>query len=38
MLRTELLTDLSVSVYLDDGNGDGVTLYIEQIASVGPAS
>ena len=33
-LRTELLTDRSVSVYLS--GGEGVTLYIDQIAEIVP--
>jgi hypothetical protein len=37
-LRTELLTDRSLSVYLDSGEGDGATLYIEQIAGIWPAN
>jgi hypothetical protein len=35
-LRTELLTELSLAVYLDAGAGDGTTLYIEQIADIRP--
>jgi hypothetical protein len=33
-LRTELLTENSLAVFLYDGNGDGTTLYIEQIAEI----
>ena len=33
-LRTELLTDLSVSVYVSGVAGEGVTLYIDQIAEI----
>lgn len=36
-LRTELLTENSLAVFLDDGNGDGTTLYIDQITEIAPA-
>ena len=39
VLRTELLTDRSVSVYLlGCGGEEGVTLYIHQIAEIVPVS
>jgi len=31
-----LLTDLSLAVYLDIGNGDGATLYLDHIAGIWP--
>ncbi len=33
-LRTELLTENSLAVFLYGGNGDGTTLYIDQIAEI----
>ncbi len=36
ILRTELLTDRSLAVYLDSGNGDGATIYIDQIVGIWP--
>jgi hypothetical protein len=33
-LRTELLTELSVAVYLGGRRGEGVTVYIDQIAEI----
>ena len=33
-LRTELLTENSLAVFLHGGNGDGTTLYIDQIAEI----
>ena len=37
VLRTDLLTELSVSVFLTGcGDGEGVTLYIHQIAEIVP--
>ena len=37
VLRTDLLTDRSVSVFLlARGGGEGVTLYIHQIAEIVP--
>ena len=35
-LRTELLTERSLSVYVTAPEGEGVTLYIEQIAEIVP--
>ena len=35
-LRTDLLSDRSVSVFLADGCGEGVTLYIHQIEEIVP--
>jgi hypothetical protein len=37
VLRTDLLTERSVSVYVEGcGGGEGVTLYIDQIAEIVP--
>ncbi len=33
-LRTELLTDLSISVFLTGDHGDGATIYIHEIAAI----
>jgi len=33
-LRTELLSDQSLSVFIARGRGEGVTLYIDQIAEI----
>jgi hypothetical protein len=33
-LRTELLSDHSLSVYIGGDTGEGVTLYIDQIAEI----
>lgn len=33
-LRTELLTDRSISVYIASESGDGATIYIDQIAEI----
>ena len=33
-LRTDLLTERSLSVYLGSARGEGVTLYIDQIAEI----
>jgi hypothetical protein len=33
-LRTELLSDHSLSVFIAHGLGEGVTLYIDQIAEI----
>jgi hypothetical protein len=35
-LRTELLSDQSLSVYITSHRGEGVTLYIDQIAEIVP--
>lgn len=35
-LRTELLTERSLSVYISGGDGEGATLYIDQIAEIVP--
>ncbi len=35
-LRTELLTDRSIAVYLARDGGDGATLYIDDIVAIGP--
>ena len=35
-LRTELLSDASLSVFIARGRGEGVTLYIDQIAEIVP--
>jgi hypothetical protein len=35
-LRTELLSDHSLSVYITSHRGEGVTLYIDQIAEIVP--
>jgi hypothetical protein len=37
-LRVELLTDRSVSVYVRSGDGQGATLYIDQIVEIVPAT
>ncbi|GAC1572894.1 MAG: hypothetical protein NVS3B7_03800 [Candidatus Elarobacter sp.] len=37
-LRTDLLTDRSLSVYVRCQGGDGATLYIDQIAEVFPVA
>ena len=33
-LRTELLTDRSISVYIAAATGEGATVYIDQIADI----
>ena len=38
MLRTELLTERSISVFLSRGNGEGETIYIDQIGEISPQS
>ena len=35
-LRTELLSEGSLSVYITSHSGEGVTLYIDQIAEIVP--
>ncbi len=35
-LRTELLSERSLSVYLAGGDGEGATLYLDQIAEIVP--
>lgn len=35
-LRTELLSDHSISIFLDDG-AEGATLYIDEIVAASPA-
>ena len=35
-LRTELLSEESLSVYIASHRGEGVTLYIDQIAEIVP--
>ena len=35
-LRTDLLTDRSLSVYVRSHDGEGATLYIDQIAEIVP--
>jgi hypothetical protein len=35
-LRTELVSDRSLSVYITSHRGEGVTLYIDQIAEIVP--
>ena len=35
-LRTELLTERSLSVYVSGHGGEGATLYIDQIAEIVP--
>jgi hypothetical protein len=37
-LRTDLLTDRSLSVYVCGDNGEGATLYLDQIVGIVPAS
>ena len=37
-LRTDLLTDRSLSVYVWSHGGEGVTLYIDQIAEIVPTA
>ncbi len=37
-LRTELLSDRSLSVYITGSGDEGATLYIDQIASIVPLS
>ena len=37
-LRTALLTDRSLSVFLAESAGEGVTLYIDQIVEIVPAT
>jgi hypothetical protein len=37
-LRTELLTERSLSVYLKGQAGEGATLYIDQIAEIVPVA
>jgi len=36
-LRTDLLTDRSVAVYISGPGGEGATLYIDQIVEIVPA-
>jgi hypothetical protein len=36
ILRTDLLTDRSLAVYIDCGNGDGATIYIDHIVGIWP--
>jgi hypothetical protein len=36
LLRVDLLTERSISVYLDCGGGDGATIYIDQIVGIWP--
>ncbi len=35
-LRTDLLTERSLSVYITGHGGEGATLYIDQIAEIAP--
>lgn len=35
-LRTDLLSERSISVYVDGAAGEGATLYIDQIAEIVP--
>jgi hypothetical protein len=37
-LRTDLLTDRSVSVFVCGDDGEGATLYLDQIVRIVPAS
>ncbi len=37
-LRTELLTERSLSVYIDGRGEEGATLYIDQIAEIVPVT
>ncbi len=38
VLRTELLSEKSISVYLKRGDRDGATIYIHEIVGIRPVS